>query len=78
MLVKFDIHPDTRKEDGRTFKGYLTNSFTDAFSRYLPDNRNPVTFDGNELPENDLPSYGSVTVTDAKRNLSGDEKRGAE
>jgi putative DNA primase/helicase len=77
MLTKFDIHPETRKEEGRTFKGYLANSFTDTFSRYLSNNRNSVTFDGNELSENDLQGYDSVTVTDAKRNLPEYERKGA-
>jgi putative DNA primase/helicase len=75
MLTKFDIHPETRKEGGKTFKGYLTTSFADAFSRYLPSNRNSVTFDDNTFQVNELQSYGSVTVTDAKRNLSEYEKK---
>jgi len=74
MLAKFDIHPYTQKEDKRTFKGYLVTSFVDAFSRYLPQNRDPVTDDDNNIPENELQGYGSVTVTDVKCNLSAGER----
>jgi len=69
MLAKFDIHTKTLREGIDTPKGYTIESFVDAFSRYLPNNRNTATNDDKCLPYSDIKCCGSVSVADAKRNI---------
>ncbi len=72
MLARFDIRPETRKEGNKSFKGYLTKPFSDAFSRYLQNNRGTVTSEAKSLQDSDLQGYGLVTVTVGNRNLEAD------
>ena len=69
MLARFEIRPETRKERNKSFKGYLTKPFDDAFSRYLQNNRGTVTSEVNYLQNSNLQGYDLVTVTDGIRNF---------
>jgi len=69
MLARFEIRPETRKERNKSFKGYLTKPFDDAFSRYLQNNRGTVTSEVNYLQNSNLQGYNLVTVTDGIRNF---------
>ena len=69
MLVKFDVRTKTLRDGADTPKGYSVESFVDAFSRYLPHNRNTATNDDNDIHNNELKCCGNVFVADAKRNI---------
>ena len=69
MLARFEIRPETRKERNKSFKGYLTKPFDDAFSRYLQNNRGTVTSEVNYVQNSNLQGYNLVTVTDGIRNF---------
>ena len=60
LLRKFDIAPRTVREDENTFKGYLRDSFQDAWARYLcPDSSTPTDSDVT-------PSQPAKTLNDAR------------
>jgi len=69
MLSRFDIHTKQIREDAKGVKGYSTEAFHDVFSRYLPNETKHETNCDNSLHNNDLQSFGSVSVSDAKRNI---------
>jgi hypothetical protein len=56
------------KQEGHCVKGYYSKDFTEAFERYLPERRNPVTNADNLNSNKHLEGYGSVTVTSETRN----------
>jgi len=68
MLRPFGIRPRTLKQEGHCVKGYYSKDFTEAFERYLPERRNPVTNADNLNSNKHLEGYGSVTVTSETRN----------
>lgn len=68
MLRPFGIRPRTLKQEGHCVKGYYSKDFTEAFERYLPDRRNPVTNADNLNSNKHLEGYGLVTVTPETRN----------
>jgi putative DNA primase/helicase len=68
ILRPFGIKPRTLKQEGHCVKGYYSKDFTEAFERYLPERRNPVTNADNLIFNKHLEGYGSVTVTPETRN----------
>lgn len=73
MLARFDIHTKQLREGTKGAKGYLTETFIDAFARYLPTKRNNETLCDNSLSDNKIECFGSVSVSDAKRNIEDNE-----
>lgn len=69
-LRPFGIRPRTLKQEGHCVKGYYSRDFTEAFERYLPHKRNPVTNTDNLIFNKYLEGYGQVTVTPVTRNHS--------
>jgi len=71
MLAKFEIHTKQVHEGIKGFKAYSKNSFDELFARYLTQPK-PETKQDNALPDNNLQSFGCVSVADDKRNLELD------
>lgn len=67
MLAKFEIHSRNIADAGQRPKGYRVESFADAFTRYLPQNRPTATEHVMLMHSNDLESSGKVAVADTNR-----------
>ncbi len=73
MLRPFGIRPTTIRVGKLTPKGYILESFLDAFSRYLPSNADQSAtpqHEGNQRRFDDVSSSGAVGVADRNRNIT--------
>jgi putative DNA primase/helicase len=61
LLEPFGVQPRTIRIGETTLKGYVRESFTDAFSRYLPKTALPSATPSQSLESSDLDADSSVT-----------------